>query len=231
LYLGRAFFAADPVTVARALVGAVLEVTAPGTGRASGRIVEVEAYGGPDDPASHAAGGPTPRSAIMFGPPGLAYVYFIYGMHHCLNVVTGPAGSAGAVLIRALEPLEGRDGMAVRRGLDPLRCRDRDLAGGPGRVCQALGIDLAWNGLPVTARALICAGCGGSPAIGRRGRTAVARGLFLQDRRASCRRGSVALLRSRQCVPLPPAGLTGGSRRTARRHRFATIRQPSGAIS
>ncbi len=161
MYLGRAFFAADPVTVARALVGAVLEVTAPGTGRASGRIVEVEAYGGPDDPASHAAGGPTPRSAIMFGPPGLAYVYFIYGMHHCLNVVTGPAGSAGAVLIRALEPLEGRDGMAVRRGLDPLRCRDRDLVGGPGRVCQALGIDLAWNGLPVTARASSVPGVAG----------------------------------------------------------------------
>ncbi len=149
MYLGRAFFANDPVTVARALVGAVLEVSAAGSRRASGRIVEVEAYGGPGDPASHAAAGPTPRSAIMFGPPGVAYVYFIYGMHHCLNVVTGPAGSAGAVLIRAIEPLHDRVGMAARRGLDPLRCRDRELGGGPGRLCRALGIDLGWNGLPV----------------------------------------------------------------------------------
>lgn len=147
--LDRAFFAADPVTVARALVGAVLEVTAADGRRCAGRLVEVEAYGGPDDPASHASGGRTPRSAVMFGPPGVAYVYFIYGMHHCLNVVTGPAGTAGAVLIRALEPLRGRDDMARRRGLDPARGRDRDLAGGPGRLCEALGIDLAWNGLPV----------------------------------------------------------------------------------
>lgn len=147
--LDRAFFAADPVAVARALVGTVLEVTAADGRRCAGRLVEVEAYGGPDDPASLAAGGRTPRSAVMFGPPGVAYVYFIYGMHHCLNFVTGPAGTAGAVLIRACEPLRGRDDMARRRGLDPAHGRDRDLAGGPGRLCEALGIDLAWNGLPV----------------------------------------------------------------------------------
>ncbi len=149
--LDRAFFAADPVTVARGLVGAVLEVSAAGA-RCTARIVEVEAYGGPDDPASHAAGGATPRSAVMFGPPGVAYVYFIYGMHHCLNIVTGPAGTAGAVLIRAVEPLHGRADMAWRRGLDPGQARDCDVAGGPGRLCGALGIDLGWNGLPVAAR-------------------------------------------------------------------------------
>lgn len=153
MYLDRAFFSADPVTVARALVGAVLEVTGPDGARCAGRLVEVEAYGGPDDPASHAAGGPTPRSAIMFGPPGQAYVYFIYGMHHCLNFVTGPDGVAGAVLVRACEPLRGRAAMARRRGLDAGRCTDRDLGGGPGRLTRALGIDLEWNGLPVVGRA------------------------------------------------------------------------------
>lgn len=147
----RAFFAADPVTVARALVGAVLEVTSGAGDRLAGRIVEVEAYGGEGDPASHAAAGPTPRSAVMFGPPGVAYVYFVYGMHHCLNFVTGPAGVAGAVLVRAVEPLRGRAAMAARRGL-PLDAADRELGGGPGRLCRALGIDLAWNGLPVAAR-------------------------------------------------------------------------------
>ena len=149
--LDRDFFNADPVTVARALVGAGLEVTGADGRRCAGRLVEVEAYGGHDDPASHAAGGPTPRSAIMFGPAGLAYVYFVYGMHHCLNITTGPPGTAGAVLIRALEPVAGRDVMAMRRGLDPTVCRDRELGGGPGRLCQALGIDLGWNGVPVAA--------------------------------------------------------------------------------
>lgn len=147
----RAFFAADPVTVARALLGAVLEVGDAAGGTLAGRIVEVEAYGGADDPASHAAPGRTPRSAIMYGPPGVAYVYFVYGMHHCLNFVTCPDGSAGAVLVRALEPLRGRAAMAARRGLDPA-APDRLLGGGPGRLCRSLGIDLSWNGLPVAAR-------------------------------------------------------------------------------
>lgn len=151
MHLDRAFFNADPVAVARALVGAVLEVTGADGLRCAGRLVEVEAYGGRDDPASHAAGGPTPRSAIMFGPAGMAYVYFVYGMHHCLNITTGPAGTAGAVLIRALEPVAGRDAMARRRGLDPSDCREAEVAGGPGRLCQALGIDLGWNGVPVAA--------------------------------------------------------------------------------
>ncbi len=145
-----AFFARSTLEVARDLVGAVL---CAGKGRriVAGRIVEVEAYLGADDPASHAARGPTPRSAIMFGPPGVAYVYFIYGVHHCLNVVTEPEGRAGAVLIRALEPLAGLEIMSVRRQRDSQfrqRLSDRELCNGPGKLCKALGIDHNWNGLP-----------------------------------------------------------------------------------
>lgn len=144
--LNSAFFAREVVAVARDLVGCTLVVTGDDGAVCSGRIVEVEAYGGEDDPASHAGRGRTPRSAIMFGPPAVAYVYLIYGMHHCLNFVTGSQGTASAVLIRAIEPLEGRDLMAERRGLDPGKCRDRDIAGGPGKLCRAMGIDLGWNG-------------------------------------------------------------------------------------
>ena len=104
--------------------------------RATGVIVEVEAYTGPDDPASHAAAriGPTRRNASMFGPPGTAYVYLSYGLHWCLNVVTGPIGDPCAVLVRAVDPIEGLGVMAARRG------RERDLTSGPGRVGQAFGI-------------------------------------------------------------------------------------------
>lgn len=151
MYLDRAFFAADPVTVARGLVGAVLEVTHADGSVLSGRLVEVEAYGGRDDPASHAAGGSTPRSAIMFGPPGLAYVYFVYGMHHCLNVVTGPADRGEAVLIRAGEPLDGIETMRRLRGLVDREPRPGEIAGGPARLCQALAIDRTLNGVPFGA--------------------------------------------------------------------------------
>ena len=135
--LEQAFFARPVLDVARDLVGAVLAVDAP-AGPARVRLVEVEAYAGEDDPASHAGRGPTPRSRIMFGPPGYAYVYVIYGMHHCLNFVTGQDGTAGAVLIRAAEPQAGLPA-------------DPRLLAGPGRLCRALGIDLAWNGRPVAA--------------------------------------------------------------------------------
>ncbi len=146
--LSREFFAQDTVEVAQGLIGARVHVQSEG-GELVGRIVETEAYLGEDDPASHAARGPTPRSAIMFGPPGVAYVYLIYGVHHCLNFVTGPEGKAGAVLIRALEPVRGQQTMARLRGLDPVRFRDRDLCSGPGKLCQALGIDHRWNGVPL----------------------------------------------------------------------------------
>lgn len=149
--LHQSFFARDTITVAKEMVGCVLHVVGGDGREVSGRIVEVEAYGGEDDPASHAAKGRTPRSEIMFGPPGFAYVYIIYGMHHCLNFVTEVDGTAGAVLIRGMEPILGRDVMADRRGLDPEIARDRDLCSGPGRLCQALGIDRLWNGLPLFA--------------------------------------------------------------------------------
>ncbi|GMV08098.1 MAG: putative 3-methyladenine DNA glycosylase [Gemmatimonadota bacterium] len=125
---------------ARALLGARLVSTVGGL-RAAGVIVEAEAYGGPDDPASHAAtrSGRTVRNGPMFGPAGTAYVYRSYGVHWCVNVVTGREGEPEAVLLRGIEPLEGLEVMEARRdGRHP-------LAAGPGRLCQALGIDGALN--------------------------------------------------------------------------------------
>ena len=144
--LPRSFFARPTDTVARDLVGCTLWVDG-GEGATAGRIVETEAYLDERDPASHAGGGRTPRSAIMFGPPAVAYVYLIYGMHHCLNVVTEADGRAGAVLLRALEPLVGVAAMRARRPRSP----ERLLCAGPGRLCRALAIDLTWNGLPLSA--------------------------------------------------------------------------------
>jgi DNA-3-methyladenine glycosylase len=123
--------------VAPALVGAELYVDGVG-----GVIVEVEAYHH-QDPASHGYRGPTPRNTSMFGPPGHAYVYRSYGIHWCLNFVCEAAGSASAVLIRALEPLAGLETMAARRGVDSPRL----LCSGPGRLCQALGVTGAHDGL------------------------------------------------------------------------------------
>lgn len=114
-------------------------------GRA-GRIVEVEAYGGSEDPASHAARGPTARNRSMFGPPGRLYVYRIYGLHHCANVVSGPGEAPGAVLLRALVPLEGIDEIRQARG----GCDDALLCSGPGRLCQALGLDMTFDGADLT---------------------------------------------------------------------------------
>ncbi len=126
---------------ASALLGAQLVSDTP-EGRVAGRIVEVEAYGGAADGGSHISRAVTERTKIMAGRPGLAYVYLIYGMHHCLNVVAHEDGEAGAVLVRAVEPLEGLALMEARRGT----ARVRDLCNGPGKLCQAFGITKRHNG-------------------------------------------------------------------------------------
>ena len=144
--LNRAFFARDTLTVARELLGQRLVRVLDGK-RTSGRIVEVEAYIGEDDQASHARPGRTRRNAPMYGPPGHAYVYFIYGMHHCLNVVTEREGYPAAVLVRALEPLEGVEAMRARRDGRP----DDQLTSGPARLCQALDIDRRFDGADLCA--------------------------------------------------------------------------------
>lgn len=134
---------AGPVTeAAKSLLGRRL-VTDIGGERSSVVVTEVEAYGGCDDPASHAAAGPTPRNASMFAEQGTLYVYLSYGVHWCLNVVTGPAGDPGAVLLRAGAPVEGVDVMARRRG------RTDHLCDGPGKLCQALGVDGSVDGTSV----------------------------------------------------------------------------------
>lgn len=139
--LTRGFFSRSVHDVAPDLIGAVLLFNGVG-----GRLVEVEAYH-QSEPAAHSFRGPTPRNAVMFGPPGYAYVYRSYGIHWCLNFVCEPAGAAGAVLIRAIEPTSGLAAMRRRRGLGDQRL----LCSGPGRVCEALGISGAHNGLSLTA--------------------------------------------------------------------------------
>ncbi len=140
-----ALFLGDPRDVARDLLGALL-VTVKDGELVGGRIVETEAYLGADDPGSHASTrGVTRRNATMYGPPAHAYVYFTYGAHHMLNMVCQPAGIAGAVLVRAIEPLLGIDVMRTRRGGRVLH----EITNGPGKLAAALGLDLGDNGVPL----------------------------------------------------------------------------------
>ena len=144
--LSRSFLAGDPVSVAPKLLGKVLR-----RGAVAGRIVEVEAYRGAVDAASHAFRGKTARNSTMFGPPGHLYVYFTYGMHYCANVVCWPEGRAGAVLLRALAPLSGLEEMAARRssrvaGGARRPWRPEELCSGPAKLCQALAIDRLADG-------------------------------------------------------------------------------------
>lgn len=143
--LNREFFSRNPRRVAREILGKVL-VRETASAPLTGRIVEVEAYLGINDPAAHAAAGKTLRNSVLFGPPGHAYIYFIYGNHYCLNVSCEPDGRAGSLLFRALEPLTGIDEMARARGLklhgaNGLSEKDLPkLTSGPGRLCEAFGI-------------------------------------------------------------------------------------------
>jgi len=145
--LRRDFYEPETVRVARALLGKVLV-----HGPTAGIIVETEAYLGGDDLASHSARGMTDRTRVIFGEPGHAYVYFIYGMYECLNLVAEPEGRPGCVLIRALEPVAGLELMRRRR---PAARKPEDLASGPGKLTLAMGITRAQNGADVTAGSLV----------------------------------------------------------------------------
>lgn len=160
--LRRAFYSGDTVDIARSLLGTYL-VHESRDGVTAGRIVECEAYLGEHDPAAHSYRGQTPRTAAMFGLPGTAYVYFVYGMHHCFNVVTAPRGIGQAVLIRALEPTSGVERMLERRGNKALP----DLCRGPGNLVRAMGIEPRHNGVDLTRSTLsIHSAIEGPPAAG-----------------------------------------------------------------
>src|SRR5580693_2491936 len=151
--LPREFYDRDPRQVSRELLGKVL-VRREGRRVRTARIVEVEAYLGVDDPAAHSFAGQTLRNAVLFGPPGYAYVYFIYGNHYCLNVSCEPEGRAGGVLFRALEPLTGIDKMAAARGITLHGEKDLPkLTSGPGRLCEAFCITRERdNGIDFTSK-------------------------------------------------------------------------------
>ena len=171
--LSAAFFARPTETVARDLIGTLL-LSHIGGLVTGGRIVETEAYLGADDPGSHAATrGITARNRVMYGPPGVAYVYFTYGAHYMLNLVTEEDGTAGAVLVRALEPLVGIDVMSERRA----GRRGHDVASGPGKLAQALGIDLRHNGTRLGGEIALFAGERAEDgAVGRSGRVGLSAG-------------------------------------------------------
>jgi DNA-3-methyladenine glycosylase len=151
--LPRSFYNRDPRRVARDLLGKIL-IRREGRKILAGRIVEVEAYLGKKDPASHSFRGPTARNEVMFGPAGHVYVYFIYGNYFCLNVTCQPEGTAGAILFRALEPLEGIEEMAAARGVSVKSPRDlKKLTSGPGRLAEAFGVTrVRDNGKDLTSK-------------------------------------------------------------------------------
>lgn len=148
IVLPREFYLQDTVEAARNLLGKLLIHDTP-NGIIYGRIVETEAYTS-DDPACHASRGMTQRNSVMFGEPGHAYVYFTYGMYHCFNAVTAPQGSGEAVLIRAVEPLEGIEIMMHNRGTNSIT----NLTSGPGKLCIAYGLDRRHNGLDLLSGSL-----------------------------------------------------------------------------
>jgi len=183
--VSRDFYEADVLSVAKGLLGRLLVHCSEG-GRTSGMIVETEAYSAEGDPSCHAWRGKTNRNAVMFGPPGRAYVYFIYGNHYCFNVVTNRVGRAEAVLIRALEPVEGMETMHKRRGKHH---QINNLTSGPGKLCAALGIGRSENGLSILEPPLFIAAYREieTAAIGISGRIGISRGkekpwrFFLRD--------------------------------------------------
>jgi DNA-3-methyladenine glycosylase len=175
--LPRSFYARPVLTVARACIGKLL-VHDDGAGRTVGRIVEAEAYRGPEDRAAHSYGGRrTPRTEVMFGEAGHAYLFFVYGMHWHLNLVAGKVGEPHAVLVRAVEPLEGVAAMAARRGLDAANRKGEitsNLTNGPGKLCEAFALDRAQYGADLTASALYLADDGSAqPRVARSTRIGV----------------------------------------------------------
>ena len=171
--LDRSFFEGDTVEVAKRLLGTLL-VRIVGGRRLSGRIVEVEAYRGEEDPASHAFRGMTRRNSVMFGKPGRAYVYFTMGMHWCLNVTTEKPGQAGAALVRALEPREGVDFMFKLRG----QRRLVDLTSGPAKLTMAMAIDGKLNGEDLTSSKRLFLESGQAPReVGATSRVGISRGV------------------------------------------------------
>ena len=209
--LPRSFFARPSTVVAPELLGRILLRRLPDGTRLAARLVEVEAYA-PDDPASHAFRGPTPRNLVMFGPAGHLYVYFTYGMHHCANVVTGRVDEGTAVLLRAAEPLEGLEAMARHRETDAPRM----LCSGPARLAQAFAIGRAENGVDlVRGDALELRA--GEPVAGRRVARTTRVGVSVgTDRRwRYLERGSAYVSPGRPAVPVPATrgGVSDASRR------------------
>lgn len=188
--LPQSFYLPDSRIVARRLLGRLLVRESP-QGVMAGRIVETEAYRA-DDPACHAHGGRTERNSVMFGPPGHAYVYFSYGMHHLLNFVTEPEGTPGAVLIRALEPVFGLEFMRGNRPGVP----ERQLTNGPGKLTQAMSIDISENGATLYEGALTVRdpGAGKREAVVSSARIGISKGCELEWR--YCLSGNPWLSRS-----------------------------------